>query len=88
MDSDVRRKMFRNLTTQLIKYGKIKTTLARAKDLRNFADKMVHYAMRGTEQAKKKAYAFLYDSSMCKKLLTEMPNRFKGIPTGSSCSFF
>jgi large subunit ribosomal protein L17 len=33
--------LLRNLTTQLVKYGKIKTTLTRAKELRMEADKMV-----------------------------------------------
>jgi len=77
MDSDYRRKLLRNLTTQLIKYGKIKTTLHRAKDLRRLADKMVAYAHKATPAAKGKIEAFLFEKSVCQKLLTEMPNRFK-----------
>jgi len=82
MDSDYRRKLLRNLTTQLIKYGKIKTTLHRAKDLRRLADKMVAYAHKATPASKGKIEAFLFEKSVCQKLLTEMPNRFKAASGG------
>jgi large subunit ribosomal protein L17 len=36
-----RKALFRNLTNSLIKYGKIETTLPKAKELRSYADRIV-----------------------------------------------
>ena len=41
MDSSQRKAMFRNMVTSLMLHGQIKTTEARAKDLRRFADKVI-----------------------------------------------
>jgi ribosomal protein L17 len=38
------------LTTQLVKFGKIKTTLTRAKELRKEADKMVTVAKQAVNK--------------------------------------
>lgn len=41
-----RKMMFRNLTTQLIKHGRIVTTIHKAKDLRRFAERVVTITKR------------------------------------------
>jgi LSU ribosomal protein L17P len=42
--ADQRRALLRSLTTELIRHGKITTTLARAKALRSEADRMITLA--------------------------------------------
>jgi len=41
MDSSARKAMFRNMVTSLMVHGRIKTTQARAKELRGFAERMI-----------------------------------------------
>ena len=44
--SDQRRAMLRNLTTNLLWYGRIETTEAKAKEVRRIADKMITLAIK------------------------------------------
>jgi large subunit ribosomal protein L17 len=46
MDSSARKAMFRNMVTSLMLHGSIRTTEARAKELRRFADKVITIAKR------------------------------------------
>ena len=41
MDSTQRKAMFRNMVTSLMLHGQIRTTEARAKELRRFADRVI-----------------------------------------------
>lgn len=54
-----RRALLRNLTTQLIVHGQIKTTEAKAKDVRATTDKMITLGKRGDLHARRQAAAFL-----------------------------
>ena len=57
--SGKRRALLRNLTTQLIVHGQIKTTEARAKDVRSTTDKMITLGKRGSLSARRQAASFL-----------------------------
>jgi large subunit ribosomal protein L17 len=46
MDSSARKAMFRNMVTSLMLHGSVRTTEARAKELRRFADKVITMAKR------------------------------------------
>jgi large subunit ribosomal protein L17 len=46
MDSSARKAMFRNMVTSLMLHGRVRTTEARAKELRRFADKVITMAKR------------------------------------------
>ncbi|KRM68295.1 MULTISPECIES: 50S ribosomal protein L17 [Apilactobacillus] len=54
-----RRSLLRNLTTDLLVNGQIKTTEARAKEVRSTADKMITLGKRGDLHARRQAAAFL-----------------------------
>lgn len=54
-----RKQVMRNLVTDLIVYGKVETTEARAKELRRHADKMITKGKKGTLAARRKAEEFL-----------------------------
>jgi large subunit ribosomal protein L17 len=49
--------MFNNLALALIENGRIKTTDAKAKDLRRVADRLVTLGKKGTSDAKRAVYA-------------------------------
>eukprot|EP00730_Choanoeca_flexa_P012523 TRINITY_DN4355_c0_g1_i1.p1 TRINITY_DN4355_c0_g1~~TRINITY_DN4355_c0_g1_i1.p1 ORF type:complete len:136 (+),score=11.96 TRINITY_DN4355_c0_g1_i1:96-503(+) len=62
--SSHRRALLRNLTTSLIRHERIRTTVAKAKELRRPAEKMITYAKRGTpgSLAKMESYLFVSDA--------------------------
>lgn len=57
--SSQRKALLRDLTTDLIVNGSIKTTEARAKEVRKTADKMITLAKRGDLASRRQASAFL-----------------------------
>lgn len=57
--SSQRKALLRDLTTDLIVNGSIKTTEARAKEVRKTADKMITLAKRGDLTSRRQAAAFL-----------------------------
>ena len=57
--SSQRKALLRDLTTDLIVNGSIKTTEARAKEVRKTADKMITLAKRGDLASHRQAAAFL-----------------------------
>jgi large subunit ribosomal protein L17 len=74
--------LLRSLATSLIKHDRITTTVAKAKELRRIAEKMVTFAKRGTETARKSASAILYEQSLMPKLFDTMAERYKNRPGG------
>ena len=44
--TDIRMEMLKNLTTDLIMYGKVETTLARAKEVKSIADSIISLAIK------------------------------------------
>lgn len=74
--TDQRMAMLRNLTTSLLKHGRIMTTEARAKETRKFAEKMITLAKRGDLHARRQALAFIYDETVVKNLFDEIAPRY------------
>jgi len=69
--------MFRNMLVSLLQYERIKTTLAKGKELRSWADKMISLGKQGTLHARRRAFALLRDKGIVKKLFDEIAPRFK-----------
>ncbi|MBO8441379.1 MAG: 50S ribosomal protein L17 [Firmicutes bacterium] len=65
--SSQRKALLRDLTTDLIFNEEIKTTEARAKEVRKFADKMITLGKKGTLQARRQAISFLRDVVVAKE---------------------
>lgn len=57
--SSQRKALLRDLTTDLLVNGSIKTTEARAKEVRKTADKMITLAKRGDLASRRRAAAFV-----------------------------
>ncbi|KAJ1668066.1 54S ribosomal protein L8, mitochondrial [Coemansia sp. RSA 1813] len=83
MHSALRRQVLRNLTTDLIKHGRIETTIPRAKELRRLVDKMITLGKRGTEHDRNQIEAYLYQPKAVVPLLMDTyAKRFADRPGG------
>jgi large subunit ribosomal protein L17 len=80
--TDHRVAMFRNLVTDLLKYEKIITTEAKAKEIRTFAERMITLGKRGDLHARRQALAFVYDKDVVDKLFADLASRFAERPGG------
>ena len=69
--------MFRNMLVSLLQYERIKTTLAKGKELRSWADRIISLGKKGTLHARRRAFALLRDKGIVKKLFDEIAPRFK-----------
>lgn len=77
--SSQRTALLRSLTVSLIRDGKIKTTSAKAKELRPFVERLVSYGKEGTVAARRKAATKLGEPQpvTLKKLFDEIAPKFK-----------
>lgn len=81
-----REAMFRSLVTDLFMYGRIRTTEAKAKELRKLADKMITLAKRGDLHSRRLAAAYVRpemvqvegeaSQNVLQKLFTEIGPKF------------
>src|SRR4030066_1735400 len=69
--------MFRNMVGSLLQYERIKTTLAKGKELRSWADKIITLGKKGTLHARRQAFALLRNEGIVKKLFDEIDPKFK-----------
>jgi large subunit ribosomal protein L17 len=74
--------MFRNMVTSLFKYDRIRTTDAKAKEIRRWADQLVTLAKRGDLHARRQAMAIIREKDVVHKLFAEAPKRFADVNGG------
>ena len=75
--SSHRKAMFMNMSNALIKHEQITTTLAKAKELRRFVEKIVTLGKKGDLLSKRKAISILQDQKMSKKVFDVLSDRYK-----------
>ena len=75
--TDHRRAMLRGMVTLLLDKGRIETTLARAKELKRVADKMVTIGKKNTLAAKRQAFAYITKEEVVKKLFDQIAPSFE-----------
>jgi large subunit ribosomal protein L17 len=68
--------LLRSLTTEVIRHGRIRTTLVKAKALRKYVDHMVQLAKRNTLHTRRQALGFLYDKDLVASLFEQAPERY------------
>lgn len=76
--------LLRNLVTSFLEKERIRTTLAKAKEARPLAEKMITLAKRNTLHARRRALAFLRKEEVVTKLFNELGPRFAERPGGYS----
>lgn len=74
--TDHRLALYRNLISSLIRYEKIVTTEAKAKEIRGQAEKLITLGKRGDLHARRLALARLYDTHLVDKLFSVIAPRY------------
>ena len=74
--------LYRNLVTDLLRYERITTTEAKAKEIRPMAEKIITLGRRGDLHARRQAMRFVYDTKVVKKIFDEIGPRMKERPGG------
>ena len=69
--------MLRNLTTDVLKHGKITTTVTRAKETRRMAEKMITLGKKGDLNSRRAALAYITDEEVVKKLFSEIAPKYE-----------
>lgn len=80
--SSHRNAMFRNMVTSLFKHERIRTTEAKAKELRRWADHLVTLAKRGDLHARRQVMAIIREKQVVHKLFEEAQGRFGSVNGG------
>ena len=75
--SSHRKAMFMNMSNALIKHEQITTTLAKAKELRRFVEKIVTLGKKGDLLSRRKTISILQDQKMLKKVFDVLASRYK-----------
>ena len=83
-DASHRKALYANLTSALIEHGRIKTTVAKAKEVRPVAEQMITLGRRGGVHARREALKFLRSQDVVHKLFSEVGPRFADRPGGYS----
>ena len=73
--SEHRNSLLANQVCSLIEYNRIKTTLAKAKAVRPYAERMITLGKRGGLHARRMALAFLRQKEAVRKLFGELAPR-------------
>ncbi|KAK4532918.1 hypothetical protein CCYA_CCYA14G3775 [Cyanidiococcus yangmingshanensis] len=77
-DTAHRLSLLRNLVSSLIDHECIETTVAKAKELRRVADKMITLGKRGDGLSRVRASGFVRGRHLVHKLFTELAERYQG----------
>jgi large subunit ribosomal protein L17 len=77
-----RHAMFRNMTASLVEHEVIKTTLAKAKELRMFAEPMITLAKEDSVANRRLAFDRLRSKAAVGKLFTDLGPRYSARPGG------
>ena len=74
--SDNRKAMLRGMVTLLLEKGKIVTTVARAKEVRSAAEKMITLGKAGTLHTKRQVYGYITKEDVAKKLFDDIAPKY------------
>ncbi len=77
-----RQALFRNQLASLIEHGRIRTTLAKAKELRPLAERLITRGREDTVHARRMVGRYVADRVLIKKLFEEISPRFSDRPGG------
>lgn len=74
--------LFRNLVTDLLRYEKITTTEAKAREVKALTDKVITLGKQGTLSARRQALGFVYDEAVVAKVFDQLAQRYATRPGG------
>ena len=74
--SEHRNAMLRGMVTLLLENGQIETTLARAKEVRSVAEKMIPLGKKNTLASRRAALAYITKEEVVTKLFTDIAPKY------------
>lgn len=77
-NSSNRKALFRSILTSFFKYGKIETTVTKAKEVASKSAQLITLAKRGDLHARRQVAAVILDDSITKKLFEEIAPKYEG----------
>ena len=77
-----RKALFSNMANAIIAYGKIRTTEAKAKELRRVIEPLITLGKRNDLHSRRLTYKVLGSHDMVKKLFDEIAPKYAGVPGG------
>ena len=80
--TDHRLAMFHNLVKDLLRYEKIETTEAKAKEIRGMAEKVITLGKDGTLHARRQALTVVTDEKVVRRVFEELAPRYADRPGG------
>jgi len=81
-DSAQRRALYQNLACSLIEHGRIRTTEAKAKAVKPYAEKMITLGRRGDLHARRQALSELRSQEVVHQLFSDVAPRMAERPGG------
>ena len=79
--------MLRNMVTSLFEHEEIRTTTAKAKELRRVAERMITLGKQGTLAARRRALATIRSRDVAAKVFYELAKRYAKRPGGYTRQF-
>ena len=77
-----RRALLRNLVTELLQHEAVRTTDAKAKELKRWGDRLITLGKEGTLHARRRAATLVQRASVVRKLFSELGPRYASRPGG------
>ena len=74
--------MLRTMVKDLIRHESIRTTEAKAREVKRMADKVVTFGKKGTLHDRRQALALLTDEGVVRKVFDELAPRYESRPGG------
>ena len=73
-----RKALLRGLVTALLDNQRIETTVAKAKETKRIAERMITFGIKGDLHSKRQVLSYITDRSVVSKLFNEIAPRFAG----------
>ncbi len=73
-----RKALLRNMMNALVRSERIETTVAKAKEVRRLADRLITLGKKDTTHARRRAFSLLSDKKTTEKIFATLASRFAG----------
>lgn len=77
-----RKAMYRNMARSLIEHEQIRTTEAKAREVRKVAEKLIGFGLDNSVHSRRMAFKVLENRTLVKKLFDDLAPRFANIAGG------
>lgn len=76
--SNQRKALLRGIVTSLFEHQRIETTVAKAKEAKRIAERMITFGIKGDLHSKRQVLSYVTDREVASKLFSEIAPRFSG----------